>query len=98
MDDCDKKGIFLGQHLKGWTGTDPCTGMIKGGTIQLQHEKFIVTSIYSIDDLWGHDPELCASIKRNFEIVHFDEPHKKRQKIGDQEEEGLPQGEDTGKE
>jgi len=41
MDDCDKRGIFLGQHLTSWTDTNPCTGKIKRGTIQLQHDKFI---------------------------------------------------------
>ena len=98
MDDCDKRGIFLGQHLTSWTDTNPCTGKTKRGTIQLQHDKFIVTSNYSIDDLWGHDPEMCASIKVNFKIVHFEEPQTKRQKVRDNKDGGSPRSHDTGKE
>jgi hypothetical protein len=30
----------------------PCTGEIKGSTVPLLHKHFIVTSNYSIDELW----------------------------------------------
>ncbi len=42
----------LGHHLKHWADSAPCTGETKGGYINLQHEKFIVTSNFSIDELF----------------------------------------------
>ena len=57
-----------------------------------------VSSNYSIDDLWEHDPEMCASIKVNFKIVHFEEPQTKRQKVRDNKAGGSPRSQDNRKE
>lgn len=42
----------LGHYLKEWADRWPCTGEFKSGTLPLSHELFIVTSNYSIRDLF----------------------------------------------
>lgn len=68
LDDLDKFGICLGHYLKIWADKWPCTGEVKGGTINLKHETFIVTSNYTPDDLWPDDEEMRLAIKRRFQM------------------------------
>jgi hypothetical protein len=58
LDDMDNDA--LGHHLKIWTDRYACTGEVKGGTINLQHRKFIVTSNFSIDELF-EKPQIAAA-------------------------------------
>ena len=48
------------------------TGEIKGGTVRLQHDKFIVTSNYHPMDLWEDDRQLLAAIERRFKIIKIE--------------------------
>lgn len=70
-DDLDRGAIGLGHHLKIWTDRYACTGEIKGGTVKLQHDKLIVTSNYTIEALWGEDPEMCEALQRRFKVTKF---------------------------
>lgn len=70
LDDMDTN--VLGHYLKIWTDRYPCIGEIKGGTINLQHDKFIVTSNYSIQQLWPDDAEMQSAILRRFEVLKFE--------------------------
>ncbi len=56
----------LGHHLKIWADSALCVGETKGGYINLQHTKFVVTSNYSIEELFANDPKLIEPIKRRF--------------------------------
>lgn len=73
LDDLDSN--VLGHYLKIWADRYACTGETKGGTINLQHEKIIVTSNYSIEALWPDDLEMQQAIKRRFKEVHFTKPY-----------------------
>jgi len=67
MDDFDCKE--LGHYLKIWADKWACNGEIKGGTVALQHERFIITCNYDPEELWeGH---MLEAIKRRFKITHF---------------------------
>ena len=70
-DDLDKGAVGLGHHLKLWTDRYPVTAEIKGGSVKLQHDILIVTSNYTIDQLWGDDPEMCKALKRRFIVTRF---------------------------
>lgn len=72
LDDLDTN--VLGHYLKIWTDRYSCSGEVKGGTVNLQHELFIVTSNYHPDSLWSEDPILCEAIKRRFKITRFNKP------------------------
>lgn len=68
LDDLDTN--VLGHYLKIWSDRWACTGETKGGTVQLRHKLFVVTSNYSIEELFGSDNNLCAAIARRFKVVH----------------------------
>ena len=46
---------MLGHYLKIWADRYPCRGEVKGASVQLRHDAFIVTSNYSIKELWPED-------------------------------------------
>lgn len=66
LDDLDT-GV-LGHHLKIWADKWSCTGETKGGTIQLRHIRFIVTSNYLPEFFWPDDTAMCEAINRRFTI------------------------------
>lgn len=81
MDDLDfAGGQMLGHYLKIWADKWACTGEVKGGTIPLNHHRFIVTSNYTIEEVYGPEDtdstkvrlaknELVKAIERRFKIV-----------------------------
>lgn len=81
MDDLDfEGGDKLGHYLKIWADKWACTGETKGGTIPLNHHRFIVTSQYTIRELYGPKSddtperahaknEIVEALERRF-IVH----------------------------
>jgi len=72
LDDFEKTaGPMLGHYIKIWTDKWECTGEIKGGSVALNHEKFIVTSNYTIGECFGHDEELLLAVERRFDIINL---------------------------
>lgn len=72
LDDLDKGGICLGHHLKIWADRYSCTGETKGGTVYLNHRVFIVTSNWSIEELFEEtDENMIAAITRRFRQFAF---------------------------
>jgi len=69
LDDLDTN--VLGHYLKIWADKYACTGETKGGTVNLRHQKFIVTSNYTIESLWPEDLEMQHAIKRRFKVIKF---------------------------
>lgn len=65
----------LGHYLKIWADKWGCFGEVKGSTIPLLHKQFIVTSNYTINELWGKtesragDAAMVAAIERRFTEV-----------------------------
>lgn len=68
LDDLDSD--CLGHYIKIWADKWPCSGEIKGGSCNLQHEKFIVTSNYDIEELFK-DNKMVEAIKRRFTVIRF---------------------------
>lgn len=71
LDDLDSN--CLGHYLKIWADRYSCPGEVKGSSVNLVHTKIIITSNYSIDDLWPEDSEMCAAIKRRFKVTYFNQ-------------------------
>lgn len=54
LDDLDfEGGNKLGHYLKRWSDKWQCQAECKGATLQLKHEWFVITSNYSISDIFG---------------------------------------------
>lgn len=81
LDDFDDSGIALGHHLKIWADRYSCTGETKGGTVHLRHQKFIITSNFTIEQLWSDREEIKTALLRRFKVKHFGDhvfnPYKK---------------------
>lgn len=70
LDDFDEQGSCLGHYLKIWGDKWSCTGEIKGGTVNLRHKRFIVTSNYHPQELF-QDKHMLEAILRRFELKHL---------------------------
>lgn len=75
MEDIDPSHKCLGHHLKIWTDRYATTGEPKGGSLPLKHTHFIVTSQYSIEQIWEGDIQTIAALRRRFRVTHFTEPY-----------------------
>lgn len=67
LDDFDCKE--LGHHLKIWADKWACSGEVKGGTVNLQHTHFIITSNYPPQYFWEEE-QLLKAIERRFSIIN----------------------------
>lgn len=75
IDDLSKtEANWFGEHLKQWCDHYPFPAETKGDGMVIRPEKIIVTSNYSIEDLWGHDENLCEAITRRFKVRHITVP------------------------
>jgi len=70
LDDLDT--AVLGHYLKIWADRWACSGETKGGTVNLRHHRFIVTSNYTPEHFWGDDVAMCDAINRRFRVLFKD--------------------------
>lgn len=71
LDDVDKVHKVLGHHLKRWCDRYSFTAEVKGGTVSIRPVKMIITSNYSIEDIFGEDMTLVEAIRRRCTIIHM---------------------------
>jgi len=69
MEDVDHGAEGLGHHLKLWSDRYFVSGEIKGGTIPLKHEVFVVTSNYYPSDIWAQKEAMRDAIERRFIFI-----------------------------
>lgn len=69
IDDFDCAG--LGHLLKIWADRYPFVAEVKCGTLFIRPKKIIVTSNYTIDEIFKDDAMLAKAIKRRFRVTHF---------------------------
>lgn len=68
LDDFDC--IQLSHLLKIWSDAYGFKGEVKNGTVPISYEKFIITSNYTIEELFVEGTALCKAIKRRFKYIH----------------------------
>ena len=51
IDDFDETGMWLMHHLKLWCDKYPVKGETKGGWVNLQHKRLVITSNYGLEEL-----------------------------------------------
>lgn len=71
LDDLDTD--VLGHYLKIWMDRYACTAETKNGMTQLRHHRFVVTSNYSIEELFKDNPVMAQAIRRRCIVTHFGE-------------------------
>lgn len=74
LDDLDTD--CLCHYLKIWADKWACSGEVKGGTVPLRHEKFIVTSNYPVEHFCKQkdgmvDQDLLEALNRRFKVIHL---------------------------
>ncbi len=66
IDDFDKNHKVLGHHLKRWGDRYSFPAEQKGTTVQIRPQRIIVTSNYSIEDIFYEDEALIGALKRRY--------------------------------
>lgn len=73
MDDVGLDHKCLGQQLKIWTDRYGCILETKGGAITDKYQTFVVTSQYTIEDIWHGDDATIDALRRRFRLRYFDQ-------------------------
>ena len=77
MEEMGKEHACLGNQLKRWTDEyAPFVAEAKGGAVNPDYDNFLVTSNYSLEDIFGDDPKVLDPLRRRFEVHHFADPFK----------------------
>jgi len=74
LEDLDLEQTFMGHYLKNWADKWSFAAEKKGSTIQIRPKRIVVTSNYTIEQIWGQDTSLVQALKRRFTVTHFPAP------------------------
>lgn len=75
------QGKFIGHFLKKWADRYAFDAEVKGAKLIIRPKRIIVTSNYSIKEVFGHDRILTEAINRRFTSTHFTNLFNKRVKV-----------------
>lgn len=74
MDDIGIEHKCLGQQLKIWSDRYGCILENKGGAMASSYVNFVVTSQYSIEEIWVGDQHTIDALKRRFKVTEIPLP------------------------
>jgi hypothetical protein len=69
VDDVDKFDVRLGGYFKHWADCYPFIGEVKGGSQKIRPKRLIVTSQYSIEEIW-EDAATREALLRRFVVIN----------------------------
>lgn len=72
IDDLDPTHTFMGLFLKRYADHYPFRAEHKGGSRVIRPKVIIVTSNYSIEDIFGNGSEMCKAIQRRYQVRFFE--------------------------
>jgi len=67
-------GKTLGHHLKIWSQNQSFIAEAKGSALHIRPKRIIVTSNYSIEEVFAHDQTLVTAINRRFQTHWLNQP------------------------
>lgn len=68
----DLDGDHLHHYLKIWADKYACKGEAKGYQVKLQHKRIVITSNFSIEDIFKDKPAVTIeAIKRRFKVTYY---------------------------
>jgi len=71
LEDLDLDQTFMGHYLKNWADKWSFAAEKKGATMQIRPKCIIVTSNYTIEQIWSSDASLVQALKRRFKVTVF---------------------------
>ena len=71
MDDIGPEHKVLAQQLKIWSDRYGCILETKGGALTSTYENFVVTSQYSIEEIFAGDQPTIDALRRRFKVIHI---------------------------
>jgi len=66
LDDVSLDHAFIGSFLKRWVDHYPFRAEFKGGSKMVRPVRVVVTSNYTIEEIWPTDPALQSALTRRF--------------------------------
>lgn len=72
VDDLDCFDVKLGGQVKHWADRYPFIGECKGSSVRIRPARLIVTSQYSIEEIWFDEPTREA-MRRRFKVIKMEE-------------------------
>lgn len=71
IEDIDPLHECLGHHIKLWTDRHDFPGETKGGTIRIRPQNVVLTSQYTIEQVFSKDPLFADAIRRRCKVIHM---------------------------
>lgn len=70
-DDMAPEHHVLATYMKHWGDHQQCFLQVKGSSVPSNFEWFIVTSQFTITEVFGDNPKHLEAIKRRFMVIHI---------------------------
>lgn len=71
LEDLSLKHDFMGFFLKRWADKYPFNAEAKGTAMMIRPKFIVVTSNYTIEEIFGEDPVQVEAINRRFKVYHY---------------------------
>jgi len=71
LEDLDLEQVFMGHYLKNWADKWSFAAEKKGSTTQIRPKQIVVTSNYTIEQIWHSDASMVQALRRRFTVTSF---------------------------